>query len=912
MLNKIKVGLSFSDDDFELAESLALELKKENYSVISDNTLLNEKHHLWGASQLELIDQNYSKYVNYTIVILSKSFHTDKWAKFRRCKILESVIQTEGSILPIKVGDVADIDGITSGIQSLNVNDTGVDEIVRIFKQKVGLQIQTVADPFIKYQNISGLIKLYNEKLEVSKVDSVKESTQKVAFELYEAKDLLSNQHFLFIYGGSTIINVKAILREKYKNYRDFIILLPKEKAQKNYSVRLANVKEKLGIDHVFYIDEFVWDICTSKEFKEDNSKYDVPIFIDPFLDKAERVFAESYIMKWLTKENSPSLIITGEGGIGKTTLSKKVANEYINRIGKRVIFIDTASILGNLVNEASKEANKIDIYSLYRAACISDNWGHLLNPQLFNANLDAGNFLIIIDGLEEVTSSLGNSFDVNHFFESIEQSCTDAKQTKILVTSREIGALSHISSDKIELLPFDKELAKEYFSHLYPNLPSLVKKGLQIASSLMKGEDIYIPFVLDVVSYVLKEEVEDNCFSADPLFNTTLLSKDIVNDYIIFKVCSREKKKYPFALSPDEQIELLIKFAVKHGGATKVSSFKEIINQLKGTTVDSVFLDALLAHPLLICDQNIVKLKYDLFSDYFESIYLSHVLNNIKPLSTEFIDILARKSRYDSSFLAHVNERVIDRDNFELSALNIIEQAPDYTDSREQLESLVSGVFKLYLESSGNNLNKENVTNTAKDLFGNGNNLSGLSLVYENRKILFDFSGLHILSCSFVNYEHFWESKFDENTYFSNTRLINLPKHNSITTSATRTNFDLNTCSIDSTVNDVINKKEEKLIDKKIAFGSDVSDIIKMFYDRGHFVPRKYEMIKAKYKGITMINVIIELLIENEIIINYKSDKSKKMGLEYAINKSYSTEALKFFTEEYMSTPFRKLLESI
>jgi len=57
----------------------------------------------------------------------------------------------------------------------------------------------------------------------------------------------------------------------------------------------------------------------------------------------------------------------------------------------------------------------------------------------------------------------------------------------------------------------------------------------MQMADSWNKGVGCYIPFVLDIISHLLRGEIDQNDFS-DPEFCSDLLNETISNDYTFRK----------------------------------------------------------------------------------------------------------------------------------------------------------------------------------------------------------------------------------------------------------------------------------------------------------------------------------------------------------------------------------------
>ena len=178
----------------------------------------------------------------------------------------------------------------------------------------------------------------------------------------------------------------------RYAKIGKLIVLIPKEKSQKDFNKRKANIENIFELtnypSNVLYTDNFVWEYCIPNEYKRKIYDY-LSIkaqFVDPYvaeylsnsvsIRRRDKLESKDITNTWLNNEESSILLLLGSGGIGKTTLAQSIADAFqkLHPETSQVMFINSNKIISNLQKIGSTRV--LDLYSFYEAS--------LLYPTIF------------------------------------------------------------------------------------------------------------------------------------------------------------------------------------------------------------------------------------------------------------------------------------------------------------------------------------------------------------------------------------------------------------------------------------------------------------------------------------------------------------------------------------------------
>ncbi len=784
------------------------------------------------------------------------------------------------------------------------------------------------------YNLFKKVIDIYSKSSDVEEIENFEDKTNKIGFTLLRENDKLKKEvsHYLYLYKGSNQSRTHSYINEKHKGIlnRNTIIFIPKEEDQVFPERRLKNIEKIFLPKNISYIEDFIQELSSKSIEKQEKSSYlNINNFILPEFSVANHK-QKIEIEKWLKTTNSPLLVIKGTAGIGKTTYAKYISdlfqNSNRNESNSMILFIDSNEIQEELLY-LQKVGKKLDLYSFYKAANAHEK---ALDKELFSINLDAGNLLLIIDGLDEIISR-NLSFDIDYFFKSISPSSFGLGNTKIIITTRTyFWDKTNINNDllySIELLPFDLKRAKVFFEKTFKSDESKIKRALSIAEDFKlpssETEYYYHPFVLDIIKEIVLSNNE--ILFSDKAFSSQSLRSDLKVDYIIGRICEREVKRVQ-QISVDKQISFFIHLAVKEHGKIDEAAIKDfLITSLKIQDISLSIVESFKAHPFLHFDVETksMSFKYDFFESYFISLFISGLLNINQETNIDFetLKLLSQKLYHGSDTIKNITKRVSSWDDGNLLKIgDMIQKIRDFSiDDFNITKRAISGLFNLALAVNFNFKSNSRVYNTqlVKDLFINSSNeiehLVVLNVTSLEENIRFDFSNLTFINCIFENYSLFWECNQNSGTYYRKCSLRNIGSTNK-NISIPRENFI--DCDDDNSLFNVFSHQQTNSnikLEKATAF---LDDFFRIFYKKGQFKKISDSLLteSQNYPRINKYGIKLnELLgiLKQENFISYIEHK-KYNDTKIGIHPNKTEDVSKFCFEGKQNIALIKVIESI
>lgn len=788
---------------------------------------------------------------------------------------------------------------------------------------------ETDTRKFKGYKDFKKTLQLYKRN-EFKEIATFEDRTNKVGFSLFQEYDEVKKKitHYLYLYEGLAQNKTLNYLKSNHKEIfsKDLIILLTKERSQVNIEVRKNNIEKKFNPLSCYYIDDFIRLYCTPKLKSEDNTNFlNLSNFVLPSFDsKSQQENIEQFIFDWFKTDDDPILVVIGAGGIGKTTFAQFIADKILKiNSNTFVMFIDSVLIKDGLLKR-KRYFEDINLYNFYEALYeLTDMYHEKLNEDLFRINLDAGNILLIIDGLDEVISKIPN-FNANKFLKSISSTSDAIGGGKVIITCRthfwDTTELLDSNFNTIELLPFNYEQTNEFFKRSFSGDSTKVRKALKIADEFKypDSENIFHPYVLDIVKSIIQTDNDD--LDADLTeFSSKFLKSSVNSDYIIYRICDRERKRIG-QISVDDQITFFIYLATVKRGVIDIENLKpEIHSALAPKHIDKTNVEAFKAHPFLHIFDRTCRFKYDFLTDYFRGVYLTDYFEFDKDFTTPtdlFISLISETCWFGSPISKDIASRIKHWDEDDLFFIADIIEKIGSLDRDDSIKwKAVATIFNVCLTINGNKRspNIEDNTNLMLSLFqstkGKLFNLSIINLNNPDFKIRFNFSNLTIIKGYFDNYGNFWDCAFNESTIFSECYLMNLVSKRSKELALSETNF--HDCITDDGINAVLTSNKENQVDKKGKAKAFLDDFFHLFLSNGKLERQsENDVIKTRFGGINKSSYnykrVVKTLKSRFVIETYDN----KTGPKMEILNEFREDVYRFVKDGTMSKIIATLIE--
>lgn len=710
------------------------------------------------------------------------------------------------------------------------------------------------------YKDLLTILQLYQQNTAFKELGEFENKTQRIGYQIFQENDKVKKKvtNYLYLYEGivqqKTYDHIRTRFPEIFKD-KSLIILIPKEKDQKLLEKRKNNIRDKFQPLNIFYIDDFIRDQCTPNNFahrhKLDDKYLGIHNFVVPHFEYEKHVHeSPSFFQDWLEHENEPILVIKGEGGIGKTTMAQFIADKYLKlNTDAFVLFIDSSEVIAKLTDNVKNRGN-ISLYNFYEAT--HDRSESIINEDLFRLNLDAGNFLLIIDGLDEVISKL--PFNVEEFLNSIIEYTSELGNGKTVIACRSyFWEKSNFPSGKIkavEILPFNINQTRVFFEKSFGAERRKIDKGLKIVEEFKftdeRGESSYHPYVLDVVRAIV--ESDQDILQSDNSFTTSILERSVKNDYIIYRICYRERLRVE-QISVDEQLDFFLYWSIKRRGVISLENFGIELKEALKKHIDDNTIEAFKSHPFIDVADSTIRFKYDFFADYFKSIFISRHLcldSVYHDITSDFLKIIIENCWYGSSMITDIKNRVMHwSDNELLKCSDIIEQIKvklpdDINGQRKSIAGFFNICLAINIKFNSNSIEKN--TYLVKALFSKISkeihSLHIINMHSNDETIRFNFEDTTLYECFIDNFEAFWKCAFNDSTFFVNSHFdkkIKIPKHN------------FQNCFTDTKFNNVFKKEEVSNHNASEHIRDFLQGFFGLFYARGMMQP---QTISKPHKG--------------------------------------------------------------
>jgi len=760
---------------------------------------------------------------------------------------------------------------------------------------------------------------------------------KKIKYELWELKNpggvithVLALHNNIII--SQTLDKAAEEICYRFKNINTLLILRPREK-KKGMASFESILKEKgyhknPSINEYTY-DEYVWEYCIDSEFKNIVPPDAIEFYTSQEVIDSEGKLSSSGVNTLSDELLKPSdfsaNLIIGSGGIGKTSLCLTLVNKLIKEKSENYLtilirsedirkYIDDAGINSLYIN---------DIYDIYEMQAKYLKHINVFDRNTFLLSILSGKIIIVIDGLDELSSIFGDKFDLVSFLRSLTKLHDELGETRILLTTRENNSISQeliaeLNINVYNLLGFNISNCKKYlntrFKHNDDKEAIILKITHQIDKCSLSGEERIIPFFVDVIANIYEDNL--NSGNDDDTFElsqekTPYPSLNEINDHVIHSIFIREKVRHKYNISSLEMIDLFKAFNIELGDKWDINEASVLIgvlyeNQQKELT------ECVLKNPLLnVINDNQVTYKYEFLHSYFNSLSLMEYLtestnigNTIKLLSKSSKDTPEHKDLY--KFLCNQENPL---HKLTPSLTKAIEMSFEYErEDKIKYERAVSAIENIiYLVSMFTNGKKDEFTTTIKKLYDSNesNKISGLFIKGDLPPL--NLASISISHSKFKNYKRFLKSDF-ERSKFTYTQFINCHNENIKTTSFLDADIDRNTCDLgdlDYTFN-MLSNLQEAAADQ---VNEELAKFLSSFYKGSSFIDNKKTYIKFSNHLPGLKNGVFNKLIHYGLIT---IKVEKEADTYFTISDVYRTSVRRFLNDGYKDSKIKKLIDFV
>lgn len=556
--------------------------------------------------------------------------------------------------------------------------------------------------------------------------------------------------------------------------------------------------------------------------------------------------YARAFIYKseGQKSKSSPISFILGQGGIGKTTFCLRLA-EIINKresSERRMLLITKADILKNYSGEVIDSISKL--YIEY-AKNITGQM-RPISHETFSLALSCGSIILMIDGIDEIESALGEKFKMHDFLDSIGNLNESLNSCRVLMTSRDSNASRFIKTKGSETL-FIKGFSTADIDDYTEKDEQEIKKKIKDFSAQIKNKDGLVnPYLLHVVRQFListKKEPWEN-----QVIESERLKVNEPFDYCLARALLREIEKQSLHVSVDDYYDLLNEVVVEQENSMDDEYFEtyiEIYLQKNGKTSPP---------------RRAPYLKFFLFENKNSSTsvshpeYVSHILlNKLYSIFSKADSAVGADAITVRSILGNARN-----ENFGLVE-RLCSKLHKIDASEIEIERKVKFIFG-ELKKNGKNITSEKAIHelhafmieywgpkTASERrstierIHTENLISGICILSDFPSI--DFSDCTVEQGVFRNFQGFFNCKTNDSTRFVDCSFSNCSS--SFKRENVRSEIFVN-CSLDEGMRHLLHAGEDKRTETLLRSKSDVKQILKSMRQGLGFASLSLNKIKA------------------------------------------------------------------
>lgn len=546
--------------------------------------------------------------------------------------------------------------------------------------------------------------------------------------------------------------------------------------------------------------------------------------------------------------EQRKIVIVSGAGGGGKTHFARFFHDKLASSTDRDVFFLSANSVLDI--------ANNISIGSLFDVyqSCMQVEGAKPLDKDVFEVKFLVENPVVIIDGLEEMITSLGDRFDTERFFLDCISKADSGANGSVVITTREAEAPTTLDQyvHNFKLSLFDQAAAQLFFDRFFHDDSKRNRLANRVFEGIVGHDEGSPPIFCDLIARELQASSD-----ADLAGYSNDLSRFESSDglYKFLGTIILREQKLGVPWDANQTLERLGDLSqLCTTGPVALDVAVELFSDCVAKSYQPKIRAAIRNFVFLQYSESTNSLTFRY--EFLRTVLLAkHIVRTISSLSLEQIfdksgyEVFATLLTPGSDVMSRIikAERGLDLENFNMSVEEIIKEFVSGTrqisisDRRKQI--IISNLLYLRFNMGVESPDHQNNLEIVKEIFlSDGGVLRGLSLFNfsrdEHSQVKFDLRGLLLESCNFENLDFGKSILVDGETRFSNCRFAQCRAKNlSVKHSLWSATFDQN-CEFDKDFNEALASSKKKMEKTKEAKIAELQRFFRCF-SRGHDLTR-------------------------------------------------------------------------
>ncbi len=434
----------------------------------------------------------------------------------------------------------------------------------------------------------------------------------------------------------------------------------------------IIDIIKDIGFDsggrkvNVIYFDDFVWNYCLPPDFTSSRPPVKrAENFIGQNLQPVDALgnplggatSASQYVQAILTNSNdyNPVHIVIGPAGIGKTTFCDDISAVINSQNRKRVVLFSATDFrdiaIDSLIDSVS------DLYKIAAEnSLLEDDSG--IERHNFEINLACGNFVLIIDGFDEIESHLGASLNFDRFMRSFADLEECFGKVLVILTIRDYDIERFKSFRNTSICRLQGFTDIDTDRYLTGRLPiSSITDAKDLLGAFRSTEEVgrvtTIPLYASLIcDYLVEQNSGKRRGATDESKSARFFANGKPLDTLMRKIVDREITKQSLGnIGPDDFFDILIEIIRAPQHTVTKPALLDLISACDGSS-DSVNPVNFLRNPFLRWDRDEISFKYDSLTYFFKSRFLATRIKEGRFSPSPEIEFMAEFHRGDGPLL--------------------------------------------------------------------------------------------------------------------------------------------------------------------------------------------------------------------------------------------------------------------